>query len=199
MVRPAKPKNEIMLPDIPEDEPQEGQDAPSLEMTEAIRKALATPEGRAAVREASQAAAQEVADNFKRDYTRDPNLRVTGGHEVVHDKDFLPKPPAYIPMYVGANGGETNYLEPHYVTEKRLVPRKEDGKVVLTTDGNPVADEVFTDVMVDPGAKVANGSPVFTDGYKAFLRAWKAGKNLNGNVRSDIQAGTYVDQGVSIE
>lgn len=190
--------------DIPEDEPEVPEPAPQpVQMTreqalEMLREAAQTPEGRALL--GLKAGQGPSLGRYHRTYDRDPNIRVTGGLEVKHGPDFRPLPPEYIDMYVGKDGGTTNYLDPYYVDEERHVTRKDgNGKTVLTEDGNPVADRKLMRVMKHPGAaRHPDGSPVLTDGYKAFLDAKMEGKTLNSNVRSDIQAGVYVDEGVPV-
>ena len=65
---------------------------------------------------------------YKRDYGRDrKNLAVTGGLEVEHAPDFVPKPPSYIPVYMNKTGGTT----------------PSEGIAAKDSDGNPVKTEIY--------------------------------------------------------
>ena len=89
------------------------------------RTVAATPEGRKLFEiKAGQGA---PAGHYQRDYTREPQLRVTGGLEVAHDAEMVPRPPAYIPCYEAEHGRTTDNVE----------MALKDG------DGNPIKTERF--------------------------------------------------------
>ena len=90
---------------------------------------------------------------YKRDYDKDrKNLAVTGGLEVRHAPDFVPTPPSYIPMYVGAAGGTT--------PSENLSLRGPDGKPVKTDiykrwldakmDGTTLTGDVRNEILHNP-------------------------------------------------
>jgi hypothetical protein len=189
------------LADPDEPAPQAAQKAiTGDEALEMLRAAAQTPEGRKILGLAAGEAGS--AGVYRRNYKRDVNLQVTGGLEVEHAPDFRPKPPSYVTMYVGANGGETNYEEPYYLREKKAVPKRDaNGKIVVMEDGTQVFEDQFVEIMVDPGAeKDAKGEPVLTEQYKLFLDRKLEGRSLTGKVRDDIMAGAFVanDPGVGV-
>jgi len=138
---------------------------------------------------------QKSPQNFKRDYDRDPELRVTGGIEVKHPDGFLPLPPSYINPYVSKDGGETVYLDPYVVVEKKAVPKKDEaGKIIVTSEGNQVYEEQDIQVVKDPGAaRDKDGNPILTDSYKHWLQVrWVEGGRLTNDVRTNMAVGQFV-------
>jgi len=124
---------------------------------------------------------------YSRNYRQERQLAVLGGVEVEHPPEFEPKPPAFIKMFLRADGTETDHAGPLIETRKRPVQLIVDGKPAQSIEGFPVMTDELVEVVVDKGAAIGpDGRPVKTDLYKRFL---DAKMDFGARLDSDVVSG----------
>lgn len=168
-----------------------------------IREILQDPAMRQEFRNMLGVQQSEAPPAQGRNYRGEEALRVHGGVEVEHPPEFKdrPLPPGYIMPYLTEEGRKTYYLDRKTEPRKRHVPLLDDnGKPTVNEEGVQIMTEETVEVEVDPGAgRDANGEPLLTKEYQAWLKARSEGRKLSSQVQTRMAQDEFVADDVGVE